>query len=58
MQLELRGFGLSSYVALSKTIVYEANLLSKEYHDRTLAMVECGLVSPDLPCSKVIGALG
>ena len=66
MRKDLKGFRLSSCVALRKPLISEANLKKRlqfagEDKDWTLEQWKkrsCGLMSPDLPCSRVMGASG
>ena len=65
MQRELNGLGLNSCVALRKPLIGEANLKKSFSLLRSIKIGlwsngrrSCGLMSPDLLCFRLMGALG
>ncbi len=66
MRRELKGLGLNSCIALRKPLIGEANRWKKGFN--LLGSIKiglwsngrrsCGLMSPDLPCFRVMGTSG
>ena len=55
MQRELKGLGLKICVASRKSLISEANLkFAQECEDWALKKRSCGLMSPDVLCSRVM----
>ena len=63
MQRKLKGLGLNSRVALRKPLISEANQkkrlqFAREHKDCSNRKRSNGLMSPNSPCSKVMGTSG